>query len=42
MKNDRMALAIMAALLTGSVLCALGYKVNESFKNKNKNKKIKR
>ena len=40
MKNDRMALAVMTALLTGSVLCALGYKVNESFKNKNK--KIKR
>ena len=39
-KNDRVALAIMASLLTGSVLCGLGYKVHESFKNKNKNKKI--
>tara|TARA_B110000305_G_C19451891_1_gene648449 strand:- start:2648 stop:2770 length:123 start_codon:yes stop_codon:yes gene_type:complete len=40
MKNDRLALAIMGVLFTGSVLCGLGYKVNEGFKNKNK--KIKR
>jgi hypothetical protein len=34
MKNDKMALSIMGVLLAGSVLCGLGYKVNESYKNK--------
>ncbi len=35
-KNDRIALAIISVLVVGSISCMLGFKVNESFKQKNK------